>query len=383
MLSLFLTEVLVVIVAILRPRIQAKAGFDLPLIFGGFFLLAGLVSVQSAINPFLAVLAWLHMLVAYLFFRNLLDNRVQARKVLYAFVIGLLGPAVLGIYQFIAGSSPASTVLGLAAYEASESGVSVVESLSGRFLRAYGSFQHPNIFGGYLAIGLLALIMLPRWFKKETDRLGFYIIAVILATTFVLTFSRSAWLAFFVSAAIGGWIILWEHRIAARKALPFLLIAMAAIVMTLIMFWEPVSARFHPTYRLEAISIEERQTGYSQFLPTVQDKILFGVGVGNYTVELAEDNPGVPIWAFQPVHNSILLVLGEVGIVGLFFFILWAASVDRINYKALPSSVAIGALSMGAAILIIAFFDHYLFSLWSGLALVAVVFAMTLRLSEP
>ncbi|MBU0531004.1 MAG: O-antigen ligase family protein [Candidatus Uhrbacteria bacterium] len=383
LLSLFLTEMLVILVAVLRPRIQARKRFDWPLIFGGFFLIAALISVQNAINPTVAVLAWLHILVAYLFFRNLLDKRIQAHKLLYAFVLGLIGPAVLGIYQFVVGSSPASTMLGIAAHEAGTLGDSVIESMSGRFLRAYGSFQHPNIFGGYLALGLIALFMLPRWYHRVTNKVGFQVMATLFAAALILTFSRSAWLAFFSAMFIGGWIMLWEHRVAAKKAIPTILVALAAVLVTIVIFWQPFQARFHPSYRLEAISISERTTGYSIWWPTVKDKIFFGTGVGNYTVELADDRPGNPVWAFQPIHNSILLVLGEVGIVGLFFLVLWAASVDRINYAALPRSTAIGALTMGAAVLVIACFDHYLFSLWPGLALMALVFALTLRLSEP
>lgn len=382
LLSLFAVEILVVFAALLRPRVKARRDADWPLIIGGFFLVAALVSVYGAVEPMLAIIVWLHMFVSYLLFRLLLDRRVAIKYAVGSFVLGLLTPAALGIMQFLIGASPASAWLGLASHEAAESGASVVESLSGRFLRAYGTFQHPNIFGGYLAVGLVGVVLLARWFKTKGEKFGLHIMAAVLAVAFVLTFSRSAWLAFFVASAIGGWIVLWEHRIAARKALPFIIVATAAALLTVLVFFEPVSARFHPEYRLEAISISERTTGLSNWWPTVKEDLLFGVGPGNYTVALAADHPGVPVWAFQPVHNSFLLVLGEVGLAGAFFFVLWAASVDRINYKALPRSTAIAALLMGAIVLVIAFFDHYLFSLWPGLALMAFVFAMTVRLSE-
>jgi len=77
------------------------------------------------------------------------------------------------------------------------------------------------------------------------------------------------------------------------------------------------------------------------------------------------------------------LILGEIGIIGLIFFIAWVASIDRLNFKALPRATAIGALTLGNVVLIIALFDHYLFTLWPGLALAALMFALTLRLSEP
>ncbi len=382
MLSLFAVEIMIVLAALLRPKVKSRKDADWPLIMGGFFLVAALVSVYSALDPLLAILVWLHMFMAYLLFRLLLDRRLRIRYTVAAFVAGLLIPSALGILQFLVGASPESAWLGLAALDASEPGVSVVESISGRFLRAYGTFQHPNIFGGYLAVGLVALVLLARWFRIKGEKIGLHAMAAIMAVAFVLTFSRSAWLAFFIAATIGGWIVLWEHRIAARKALPFIIVATAAALLTVLVFFEPISARFHPEYRLEAISISERTTSWTNWWPTVKDDLLFGVGPGNYTVTLAADHPGVPIWAYQPVHNSILLVIGEVGIAGAFFLVLWAVSVDRVNYRALPRSTAIAALLMGAIVLVIALFDHYLFSLWPGLALMAFVFAMTVRLSE-
>ena len=80
-LSIFATEILVVLVAVLRPRIVSHPKFDWPLIFGGLFLLISLVSVLLAANPTLAVMAWLHVLVAFFFFHNLLDKRIKIQKV--------------------------------------------------------------------------------------------------------------------------------------------------------------------------------------------------------------------------------------------------------------------------------------------------------------
>ncbi len=382
-LSIFATEILVVLVAVLRPRIVSHPKFDWPLIFGGLFLLISLVSVLLAANPTLAVMAWLHVLVAFFFFHNLLDKRIKIQKVLYAFVLGLIIPSFLGLWQFFTGTSPELSWLGLAGHDALVAGTSVVETMSDRLMRAYGSFQHPNLFGGYLAFGMVCLMMLPRWYRKLRDRRLLMLISILLATAFILTFSRSAWLAFFVAMFIGGWVLLWEHRVAVKKAMPYLTVTLLAIVISLLVFWEPVAARFHPSFRLEAQSIAERQAGYELYLPTIQNDLWFGVGIGNYTVELAANHLGSPAWAYQPIHNTILLILGEIGIIGLIFFIAWVASIDRLNFKALPRATAIGALTLGNVVLIIALFDHYLFTLWPGLALAALMFALTLRLSEP
>ena len=54
-----------------------------------------------------------------------------------AFIAGMIPAAGLGVWQFLAQSSPASTLLGLAAHSPEIPGASVVETVTGRFLRAY------------------------------------------------------------------------------------------------------------------------------------------------------------------------------------------------------------------------------------------------------
>jgi len=121
----------------------------------------------------------------------------------------------------------------------------------------------------------------------------------------------------------------------------------------------------------------------NEWKDVVSGNVLNGVGVGNYVVALENEYPGREVYAYQPVHNVYLLILGEIGIIGVLFILLWAASIDRYNYSQIPRVPAVGALAMGNAILVIGFFDHYIWSLWPGLALLAFVMAMTLRLSEP
>jgi len=105
--------------------------------------------------------------------------------------------------------------------------------------------------------------------------------------------------------------------------------------------------------------------------------------VGNYVVALEETHPGREVYAYQPVHNLYLLMLSELGVIGTLFVLLWMVLIDRYIFANLPRVGAVGALAIGSALFIIGFFDHYLWSLWPGLALVAFVLAMTLRLSEP
>lgn len=47
----------------------------------------------------------------------------------------------------------------------------------------------------------------------------------------------------------------------------------------------------------------------------------FGVGIGRYTNAVQSLYPNHPAWSYQPVHNIYLLILVELGIVGVSAFI--------------------------------------------------------------
>ena len=382
-LSLFAVELLVIVGFVIKPFIKHNKSFDLTTILGWLLVLAALASVFSASNQHLSSMAWMHLLVAYILFLSLLNKEIKPKEMLLAFALGLVLPALLGIYQAVVGVSPASTILGLASHDAAVAGTSVIETFSTRWLRAYGSFQHPNIFGGYLAVGLFAVFLIPRWYRARAHKYASYVMGALFVATLVLTYSRSAWLAFVLSFLITGWMLFVHHRVEMRRIVPLGLITIVITLLTVSIFVQPVMTRFDSTARLETQSIEERIDGVSEWKDVASGNVLNGVGVGNYVVALENEYPGREVYAYQPVHNLYLLILSEIGIIGVLFALLWAASIDRYNYAQIPRVPAVGALAMGNAILVIGFFDHYIWSLWPGLALLAFVMAMTLRLSEP
>ena len=73
------------------------------------------------------------------------------------------------------------------------SGVSIVTADGVRLLRAYGLSDHPNILGGCLAFGMLILFSAYMNGSKPTIVLAAFLPGV---PALLVTFSRSAWLAF-------------------------------------------------------------------------------------------------------------------------------------------------------------------------------------------
>jgi O-antigen ligase len=277
-------------------------------------------------------------------------------------VSGLIAPTILGLWQVISGSSQESTFLGLSFQDAQTAGTAVVEIGSSRILRAYGSFPHPNIFGGFVAIGLLSLSWLVYKIENKRQFLFLIIPAIFLPVALVITFSRGAWLA-----ATAGFIFI---------------VGLISLLSTLILFFPQVSARFEPSLRVEKISIEERASQYSWFDDVFKHNPLFGVGPGAYTFALNAIDPEKNVWGYQPIHNTFLLILGEIGVLGLAAFIYFILRVDQISARVSKKIEGVFGLSFGIALLTLALFDHYLWSLWPGLALGVFGISLIIQLSR-
>jgi hypothetical protein len=63
-------------------------------------------------------------------------------------------------------------------------------------------------------------------------------------------------------------------------------------------------------------------------------------------------------------------------------FLIFLSRIDILNFSRFPNVDAIAAFAMGNVLLLIAFFDHYLWSSWSGLTLAVFVLALTIRLGQ-
>jgi len=388
-LSVYAVELLVLVCFFIGQRLQVLEMHKKPLKRIGIILFAiGILSLFS-LNQDLSFNYWTHLMIAGLLFVLLLDQRVKTIFALSAFVGGLILPSILGFFQFFSGIAPESSWLGLALHSASQLGPAVIETGSERFLRAYGTFSHPNVFGGYLAVGLVVLNYLFFRFRSlknihfSSFLFPFSSFYFLLSFSFVLTFSRSAWLSFFSACCVILFVFFWKRRDQIKIIFPSFAILALFLLVPIIIFSPLIISRFQPSLPLEERSISERLSQYESYWPVTSDNLFFGSGIGTYTLSLAEKFRDQSVWNYQPIHNVLLLILSEVGIVGLALVIFWAASVDRINYAAIAQGNvgAIFGIGLGTVLLVLVFFDHYLWSSWSGLALMAFAMSMTLRIS--
>lgn len=270
-----------------------------------------------------------------------------------AFVAGACVQALLAIFQHITQTVSPSTLLGVAWHVPWHGPAGVVEYAGGRLLRAYGTFPHPNVLGGYLALGLLVSLSEVRenkWARAYTPA------AILCTVALLLTFSRSGILA----AVFGSGLLLFGILVSPhllKVVVPRLAFSVGAALLVLIMLFPFFAGRVAGTARLENRSLAERTTSLLQGKELWLDHALSGVGVGNATVALMQ----LPNALLEPPHAVPLIILVELGSVGFLVSLILLFQVLR-RMERTPRAIA-----LVAALAVLAFLDHYLWTSVPGL----------------
>jgi|SRR3989344_3259879 len=206
--------------------------------------------------------------------------------------------------------------------------------LNGReYLRAYGTFSHPNVLGGFLAVTLPFLLV-----QKKSFWIRICIILGIVAL--ILTFGRAA-------LVVGLIAIIGKNK----RFFLILVIIPAIFILT----------KFNP---LEESVVVRQQLNAAAFT-LWQQSPLVGIGLGNFLVQLPEVLPSRQIYFLQPVHNIYLLVLAETGIIGcVAFLLLVKRSIKKFNVSLI-------------ALLLLGLVDHYPLTLQQGQLLFTLVLSLS------
>jgi len=321
-------------------------------------------SIFWADNKLLALFRYLILVLGILLFYLVKrPDFIKAANVVKVFLIGLIPPAILGIWQFFAQNAFANKYLGLAYHSANILGDSIIETSTGRYLRAYGSFDHPNILGGMMVVALI--LVLYSSLKKEIGRNArlFYLIGFsIFYTALLVSFSRSGILAFFIPALF---IIVnaWRRGIFQKKLIGlFILLIIFISAVIIIPYQDVFFVRVQTQSRLEQKSLSERELYLKQAVSLIKQKPILGTGAGNYILELQKIIPGQAIWYYQPVHNYWLLLWGEIGIFGLLSALFFWLAIIKLSVKK-------HLWPLGLTLIIISLFDHWLWTQPLGLIL--------------
>jgi O-antigen ligase len=347
----------------------------------GVSLLALYVPAALAIDSELAIYKVNQIILVLALMFAILIIKPNKFIATYAIITASVIQSFLAINQFIAQKVFASTILGMSFQNPLILGTPVIETGLTRLLRPFGSLPHPNILAGFLVISLI-LIMGCSLTAKHKRKLT---IALILAfcvnlLALLLTASKAGLLALLLSLVIFFFLAQKSERFALNK---FFLITLLVIVVFSLVRPDIVMTRLKATNRLEDRSYTERLEGYREATNLLHENFLSGTGPGNYTLAQYNRQPSYPGYTYQPLHNAGLLILTELGALGLVLILTYLSLLVylfkqhflKINHSYLTTSYVVAS----AALIILSLFDHYLYSLYFGLLLSGVILAFTIH----
>jgi len=270
------------------------------------------------------IIKWIEMAFVYLSAVALIRNRGDFGLVIAAIVAAASSQALFGYVQF-------AFQLGPEAF------------LHGQFLRAYGSFDQPNPYAGYLNMVLpLALAMgvrAPRAAQRSLYRLAFLVIlgaivvsesrGALLASALALTvvlgclssgLRRVAWIG--ALALCGG---AWGAALGVVPLGPFQRLLNAA----------GLGGVSFGTVNTTNFSAVERAAHWLAGVRMFAAHPLLGVGIGNYADAYPAYHPRGWYAALAHAHNYYINIAAEAGIVGLVSYLLFLGSALWYSYAAM------------------------------------------------
>ncbi len=297
---------------------------------------------------------------------------ISARVVIGALAAGAAVQAVVIIAQMGIQDDLGLRWLGELNLYPERQGLSVLNAESLRLLRPYGLSVHPNVVGGYLALGVLGMA---AWLFMPCSRWRWAVRALTFGVSLwalCLTFSRSAWLACLLAlAAFSLWATrraLWQGQ-AVRRALAAVAFSLCILALFGIGYAPFLLARAGVgAESVEQISIAQRGIFIDFARQLIERYPIAGVGVGTFAWEardLLVRSQYRGLLRAENVHSVPLLILSELGIVGFVLwsaaFVAWLRAVWLKARRAESVALAVGAL----ALLLIGVVDFYPIGIFS------------------
>jgi O-antigen ligase len=346
----------------------------------GLALLAGVALVSSlpSREPILGAALAGHVALLALAWLGVRSGHVSRRALVVALVASAAVQSVVALGQFTLQQTlvPPELRLPWLPSDPSGGGTPVVLSPAGdRLLRGFGTFPHPNILGGYLALALACLPVLTQGWSRRP--MLWWLVGVVLVAGLLASFSRAAWLAALAGLGIWWWT---SHRYGRAGWSLLGLVPLTVAVVALSPLAPTVATRVFPfgpdTNALERGSVENRLALDRSAVSEGSDHLPLGVGGGNYgAVAVAE---GYQEGWGEPAPNLVLLIATELGLPGLAAALVILSGALRAIRGDRQLDVA--AAAAGLALLLLAMVYHYLWTMplgrvisWAGLALLATV----------
>ncbi len=350
--TLYLTDILVFVLFLLAFKKLFKWFSGKRLIIFGVIALVAILNIATSLSPFVSIYKWLKVLELAFLVWWIYQSNIKIRTITLLLVIPVFFESALSFLQFwkIGSLGGVFWLFGERSFNSITPGVANTSFDGQLVLRPYGTFSHPNVLGGFLAITLpLILYYFPHKFRKITAG----VLAFGLSTLF-LTMSRAA-------ISVGLTQIAIVLYLKSGKKLIFLVCL--AIIIGLLSMCLPS--------RLESLEVRGQLSVLAEE-NFVRSPIL-GTGLGTSPLY---KNPEIRIknyaLSYQPTHSIYLMSLGETGVLGLIGLVaVFGLAIYRVwRHK---EWVFVASL---VSILFLGMVDHYFFTLQQGQLLVALILGL-------
>lgn len=346
---------------ILEPR---KVGAGNPLVF---ILLTGLTiaawvstvgSIDSVASRYQSI-RFVALLFLYLFIVNEIS---LVRWVVLPVALQAFIQAPIGIAQSFAQSSVGLQVLGEYTLNPLVKGTSIVPVNGGRILRAYGLTDHPNILGGCLAFAMIVLLAVVIYGDRRKPLLAGVGILLIFPAL-LLTYSRSAWLSFFLAGLFLAGVEMIARRWGSVLRVVLLGAACLAVMVPLILRdGSVIGKRINNGNVAGDGPMVERayllDSGNTLFV----EHPLIGVGLGVSPLAMKMRFEDFPV-SYQPPHFTPLTASLETGVFGgAFYLILFLYPFIDFLFRwrmFLNRPAAMGVIGLLLVISVVNLFDYY------------------------
>lgn len=321
-----------------------------------FLLIAGL-SILWSTSSLISIAEFLRLSSYFaIFFYGYVYVRTEndVHNLFKVVIISGFIPSALALYQLISGSG-------------------LTLPFEGIFNRIYGTFAHPNLFAYYLLLPICcSLYFTIKEKNQETSRLLYGLVTIFYSAILVLTYTRGAWLAFFIIIVILG--------IMRYRALLFLFFVAALFAYGLV---TPIQERINDIINNPYSSVDWRQDLWKDARGYATEKPLLGQGAGTAKDFIAEKRG--PQFGSSDPHNDYLKILLENGLVGLVAYLSLITSLLFYLVRAIrnnkENSLYIIMFGLSTSLFLLSFGDNILRNTALGWCYWALIGA-TLHLSQ-
>lgn len=364
---LYLTDILLLILLLFWLVRSLKNPINIKLSVSDRLLMVFLIiSALSILNSKIITLSLYHLVklsefaLLYFYVKANLGGMIELSKAAGVIIGSGVFQAIIAIGQYLKQGSIGLKIFGESVIGINIPNVAVFTANGHEYLRSYGTFPHSNVLAAWLLLAIFAFYFI--YFRnKEKSNYVWFLFYSILLFGFFFSFSRVAIFFWGVSAIPFLFIGFFVKKIRLT-VYPLLVVTVITCGLFTLLFWPQVQARIHISGDEEAVT---NRIYYNEIAGKIAIHNPLGIGIGQFVADLLNNLKHYPTNFYQPVHNIYLIILDEVGFIGLVVFLIFLISNFRNNLKN-KNPFTFYFLFATFPFLLMGLFDHFLWTLQQG-----------------